>query len=201
MKHYGHIDLNDNQMQRMVIQAENNFPSTPIAGRIVFKDKRLYICLEIVAGVPAWVPLTNEINMYIHKVTTQSTTWVVTHNLNTTTPMVQLYNQDMQMVLPDLVTVLDNNTLQIDLVYPMIGRAVVMSGEGVYGASKSQYSFEHQQTSSSTVWIIEHDLGYLPIVRVFVGDEEVQPYSVTHNSKFKTTITFSTPQVGVVRFI
>ena len=61
MKSYGHINFQQNQIQQVALEVETNFPDVPVVGRLVFKDKVLYVCAEIALGTPVWIPLTNEI--------------------------------------------------------------------------------------------------------------------------------------------
>ena len=63
---HGHINLLNNEMQQFVMQTEVDFPTSPTVGRLIFRQKRVYICVEIATGVPVWVPLTNEIDTYLH---------------------------------------------------------------------------------------------------------------------------------------
>jgi hypothetical protein len=53
----------------------------------------------------------------------------------------------------------------------------------------------------SDTWTVIHGLGYYPITRVFIGNQEVQPLSITHDSVNQTTIRFTTSQVGTAKFI
>lgn len=199
MDFHGNINLLDNEMQQMVLQAELNFPEIPKVGRIVFKDKRVFICVELLSGVPAWVPLTNEIDSYVHVQPSTSATWTITHNLGTTTPLVQVFDAATQkMVIPEDIEVIDNNTVSVTFGTVMSGRAIVMFGS-ITGSEKQQFAYTHYQTNLSNTWVIPHNLGYYPIVRAFIGNEEVQPLSVIHDSIFQTTITFSSVQVGVAK--
>jgi hypothetical protein len=201
MKHFGNIDLNNNLMQQMVMELETNFPDSPVAGRIIFKDKRVYMCVEILNGLPVWVPLTNELNTYVHRQTGQSNTWNINHNLNTTTPMIQIYDVNHLYVIPNAVAIVDNNNLNVTFGYPIIGSAVLMFGEAITGSSRTSTAYTSTQTAPSSAWVIIHELGYFPVVRVFIGNVEVQPDSITHNSIFQLTINFSSPQVGVARLV
>lgn len=201
MKFHGDIDLNDNEMQQMVMQLETNFPINPIAGRMVFKGSRLYICLEVVNGLPTWVPLTSEINTFTHAESPASASWTITHNLQTNTPLVQVYEAGTgHQVIPDELTVLDTNTVTVTFNTPVEGRATVMHGN-ITGAESPAIAYEHYQTNTSDTWVIPHGLGYEPIVRVFVGSNEVQPDTIVHDSLIQVTITFSTTQTGYVRLI
>jgi hypothetical protein len=200
MKFHGDINLQDNEMQQMVVEMENNFPAIPIPGRVVFKDKRLYICVEVTNGLPFWIPLTNEISSYTHAQGTASDTWTVVHNMETTSPLIQVYDENSRQIIPDEIEAVDQNTTTIKLGAAGTGRAVVMYGN-IVGGDKPQIAFEQNFTSSSTTWVVTHNLGYEPIIRAFVGTREVQPQSIVHDTVNQTTITFSTPQVGFVRCI
>jgi len=47
-------------------------------------------------------------------------------------------------------------------------------------------------------WVVVHNLGYNPAVRIYQGSKEVQPKSIVHDSTSQLTITFDTPQSGTV---
>jgi hypothetical protein len=129
MDFHGHINLNNNEMQKMVLKNENDFPVTPKVGRIIFKSKRVWICVDI-SGTPAWVPLTTLTNTYIHDQETSSASWTVTHNLVTQTPVVQVFSWDgMEMFIPNSIEPTSDNALTITFGTAVQGRAVVMFGE------------------------------------------------------------------------
>jgi hypothetical protein len=200
MKSYGHINMQQNELQETVLQVETNFPAKPIPGRLVFKDSRLYICISIDTGTPVWIPLTNEIESYEHTQSSSSSTWTIRHQLKTTLPSVQVYGPDNRVVYPDDIEVVDNNTVVVYFTLQTTGRAVVLTGSDS-GLTRPSHSAEHIQTTPSTTWVIQHNLGYMPIVRIFVGNEEVQPLSITHNSNFQCTVTFTQSLVGIARLI
>lgn len=201
MKFYGHIDLNDNEIQKAVLESEDNFPTNPTVGRVIFREKRVFIATEYDGGNAIWVPITNTINTHVHRQDTASTTWTITHNLNTTTPMVNVYSDSSNAVfVPDNITIVDNNSFTVTVGTAITGRCVVMSGE-LTGAAQPAYSYLHTQTSSSTSWVIAHALGYEPIVRVFIGNQEVYPDTITHDTVNQVTLTFSSPVVGTARLI
>jgi len=200
MDFYGHINLLNNEIQQAVMQSEVNFPvaeATP--GRLIFKDKRVFICTEIDGSLPIWVPLTNEINTYMHTQASGSTTWTITHNLNTTLPLVQVYDSAHKQFIPDEVEVISNNVVQVTLASAITGRAIVMHGD-ISGGDVSETAYEHNQTSGSTSWVVNHNLGYKPLVRVFVGGQEIQPQSIVVDN-FTATITFSSAQTGYATFV
>lgn len=198
MKHYGHAEF---QLSSSAILAnENNFPSSPSVGQFVFIDKRVWVCVYIAGSQPTWIPITNEIDTYIHNQTSASTTWTVTHNLNTTIPLVQVYGTDNKVFTPDEITIVNNNQVTITVGTAVAGRAVVMYGD-ISGAPKQTYAYEHIQSSLAITWVVNHNLGYNPIVRVFVGGTEIQPLTVVHNSIMQTTITFTEAKTGYARLV
>ena len=129
MDFHGNINLQQNLMQRMVVQSEDNFPVTPIVGRVVFKGAKLYMCVAINNTIPVWLPLTNKIDTYVHTEAVAATTWTVTHNLNTTIPLLQVYNAAGEMLIPDSVTPTSNNVMEVTFSAAVDGTAVVLFGD------------------------------------------------------------------------
>lgn len=205
MKVNGHIDLQENELQHLVFQAETQFPEVPKVGRIVFKEKKLYICVALNGNIPVWVPLTNTIDTYVYDQTVSSTTWTILHNLNTISPLVQIYDDNHSMIIPDSVVPLSNNGIRVTFSSAMTGRVIVMYGdiisdEGVGVLEPEKVAYTESFTSASTI-VVRHNLGYYPITRLFINDNEVQPETVIHDDIFQTTITLSSAQSGIIRFI
>lgn len=203
MRSFGNLNMQQNKLQQMAIDTESNFPDSPVPGRFVFKDKILYLCADIIDGVPAWIPLTNEISTYVHFQNSSSTTWEIYHKLSTVTPAVQVYDSHNTMVIPDAIDVVDNTRVRVSFGTPVAGRAVVLTGndDGVDRSTSAGSSFTHTQTDLQDTWVISHNLGYYPIVRVFIGDYEVVPDGIQHTSVFETVVTFTSPQTGVARLV
>jgi hypothetical protein len=63
------------------------------------------------------------------------------------------------------------------------------------------YALEYIQSTPSSTWSITHNLGYIPIVRVFIGTEEVQPNSVMFPDNNSVIISFLDAQIGIVKLI
>jgi len=200
MRTFGNIDLQQNALQQAVIGLENNFPEFPKAGRLCFKDKILYICADIQEGVPAWIPLTNEISTYIHYQNFQSNVWTLNHKLGTGSPVVQVYESDHRMVIPNEIQVVSNSMVKVFFNRPVSGRAVIMTGPDT-GVTKESGSFEHFQTELSDEWVVNHALGYYPMVRIFIGSSEVFPAAIEHPDVFTTIVRFTEPQLGVARLV
>ena len=85
MKFYGHANLQQNELQNAVLTVLTAFPTDPKVGQIAFVNSIVYVCIQNTApNPPIWVPLTQEITAYTHTQSTASSTWSITHNLNTT---------------------------------------------------------------------------------------------------------------------
>ena len=200
MKFFGHADLQKNQLQNASLQTLTQFPTEPVVGQIAFVNSIVYICVKTAPLPAVWVPLTREINSYAHLQAEASSVWSVTHNLQTTSVNVQVYDGNNRVVIPDEIQTTGPNTLTIALGTAMAGRAVVLTGH-LDGQVRPTYAYTHYQNSASTTWTINHALGYNPIVRVFIGNSEVQPQTITHPDTNTTVITFATAQVGYAQLI
>jgi hypothetical protein len=199
MKFYGHADLSKNEIQNAALTTLSTFPSLPVVGMLAFVNSIVYICVTA-GSLPVWVPLTREITAYTHTQDTESSTWSVTHDLNTTSVNIQVYDGTNNVLIPNSVVTTGPNTCNITFGSIQAGRAVVITGH-FDGNVKPTYAYTFHQTTASSTWVIVHNLGYNPIVRVFIGTSEVQPTSIVHDSINQMTITFSSPQVGYARLI
>ena len=200
MKFYGNANLQQNQLQQAVIPIEEAFPASPKAGQLAFVNKILYICVDLTGGLPVWVPLTRELTLYSHSQNSASDTWTITHNLNTTAIQVQIFDTDDRVLIPDDILVSTAQQAVVSFNTPITGRAVVLTGHND-GNAKPTYSFIHYQTVSSSSWVVQHNLGREPIVRVFIGNQEVQPVSITHSTLNQLTVAFSQSYAGIVKLI
>jgi hypothetical protein len=200
MKFYGEAHLQQNLLKEARIPLDTVFPVSPLVGQIVFKDRILYICVELSGGIPIWVPLTNEITAYTHIQNTNASIWTVNHPLNTAHVSVTVYDSLNRVVLPNEVTVTSSSQVVVDFGVSAQGKVVVLTGT-FDGQIKPTYAYEHYQTNPATEWVIPHALGRYPIVRVFIGNQEVQPASITFNTLDTLTIGFSTAQVGQAKLI
>ena len=216
MQIYGDLDFqNVNEIQRAKMQVETSFVTGADleVGRLAFVENRLYICID--ASTPVWVPMTNVISSYIHTQDASAETWNVAHNLNTGTPIVMVYDTQPDYIIPADIYPVDNNNLTIEFSpgNGTAGKAVISTGGeadflGLTSADSTllgapQQVFLHTQTGASASWVVQHGLGFYPIVRVFrdSDDQEILPAEVIHNSKFTTTINFSSALAGRARFV
>ena len=194
---YGDVNLKSNTLSNFILAAETDFPAIPQAGRMLFKNKKLYFCVEVANGLPVWIPLSGEINMYVHSQTTASDNWVINHGLGIATVMVQVLDDQNRTILPDYVSCDEVNTAYVSFSTPQTGKAIVVAGS-LSGSPKAPIAYT-QEFTNSTTWVVTHGLGYNPEISVFIGGNMVQPLSIVHNSMVQATVTFSTPQSGYVR--
>jgi hypothetical protein len=200
MKFFGHANLMQNELQQAVIPLENAFPAAPKAGQLAFVNKILYICVEITDGLPIWVPLTRELTLYTHAQDVAASTWTINHDLNTTAVQVQVFGVDDHYIAPTDIVVANASSITVTFGSAVSGRAIVLTGHND-GNPKPTYSYIHYQTVSSNSWVVNHGLGREPITRVFVGNQEVQPQSITHTTLNSLTVAFSQPYVGIVKLV
>lgn len=200
MKFYGEANLQQNFLKQAVLPLDESFPATPVAGQLVFKSSILYICISITDNLPVWAPLTKELTSYTHTQATASSTWTINHGLNTRSVFVMVYDDADRVVIPDQIQVNGLNTVTVNLSSAATGRVVVLSGH-IDGNSPPSYAYEHYQTTPSTTWTITHNLGRNPIVRIFVGNQEVQPLTTTFTSSNVVTVTFTTAQQGTAKLL
>ncbi len=201
MKYYGNINLNQNELQNAVLPLDTYFPANPKMGQLVFSSSKiLYICVDIQNGLPVWCPLTNIVDTFTYTQAIPAITWTIPHNLNSNNVQVQIFDGANRMVIPNEVTIVDKDTVQVEFGVNFAGRAVIQTGN-LEGSRAPDYGFEYVQTSPATTWTINHNLGYYPIARVFIGNEEVQPLQIIHDSVNTTRILFTTPYVGLVKFM
>lgn len=205
MKFYGDINLQNNEMQNLAYGIENDFPNDPIIGRIVFKNQTLYICADLNGILPIWVPITNTISMYKEDISVASASLTITHNLSTAYPIVQIYDSAGNLIIPDSVISSTADELVITLGSAITGKVVILKGDempanGATILTPDTYSYTIDMIAESSI-VVNHELGYYPIVRAFIDDAEVLPLSVIHDSIFQTTVTFTNPQTATLRFI
>jgi hypothetical protein len=200
MKFYGHANLQQNELQNAALTTLSSFPASPVVGQIAFVYSVVYICVSISNSLPVWIPLTREITAYTHTQASASDTWYIVHNLNTTSVNFQVYSDASQVVIPAEIETTGPNTGTISFNSPMTGRVICITGH-FDGQVKPTYAYTFYQSSGSTTWTIVHNLGYNPIVRIFIGNQEVQPASITHDSTTQVTVTFTTAQAGYARLI
>jgi hypothetical protein len=186
-------------MKEVSFEPVTEWPAVPKPGTFIFKPPRVYICLEINDGVPAWLPMSSDLQTHVHDQFVASDEWLVEHSLNTTGCIVQILSGDGKAITPDDVQ-FAYNKVTVKFAVPQAGKCILVMG-AQEGLPRPQVAYE-QVFTDQQVWVVTHNLGYEPIIRAFVGNMEVQPVSIVHSEdKLTTTLSFNSPLSGRVRCI
>lgn len=146
---------------------------------------------------------------------TGSSTWTVNHNLNTFTPLVDVYDSTYNQLIPASVSSIDVNTTQITFSTAQAGYAIISKGSGISSQVAVSASFattasyaasvgiNFVQSSPSSTWTINHNLNNkYPLVQIYdSSDATIIPQSIVGTSTNTVTITFSTAISGYARVI
>lgn len=199
MRLNGNLDLQGNTLKNVALEPVDTWPLEPKPGTFIFKGRRIYVCLEVADGVPVWLPMSSDLQMHVHDQFVAASVWKVDHQLNTTGCIVQVLSGDNKAIQFDEV---DFSFNHVDIMFaePQAGRAILIMG-ATEGLPRPLTAYE-QTFDNEQVWVINHNLGYTPIIRCFVGNREVQPVSLTFSDDNKSaTATFNSPLSGRVRCV
>lgn len=131
--------------------------------------------------------------------TTPATTWNFNHRLGVEYPVVTVYdNATDSVIIPQAITPLDVNNLQITFASPRSGHAVAVVGGG-YFATTSGSTRQYTQTTAANTWSFNHGLGDLyPVITVYQSgsNDIIYPANIHAVDLFNTEITFNTPTAG-----
>jgi len=199
MDMHGNLNLMGNQLQAAAFAPETDFPLNPTPGRTCFRQGTLYFCTEILGGLPVWVPISAQITMVRYTQPTAQLEWTIPHTLNMSSVLVQVYDVNGKWIVPDAIMTDQINQVTVSFNTPTAGTAIIMRGE-TEGSPQPLIAFEEDFSNLDT-WVVNHQLGYNPIITCIVGTNVVQPQSVVHNSTMQATVTFSAPQTGSVRCV
>jgi hypothetical protein len=78
---------------------------------------------------------------------TNSSTWVVNHNLNTVNPIAQVYDNDNYQIIPSTLRITDSNNITITFESPRSGYVVVAKGGHIVSGSISSANVDGLNTS------------------------------------------------------
>lgn len=99
----------------------------------------------------------------------------------------------------DIAIVSDINTVVIRQ-----GQQVVCPTQhpNIFIQTGDEYAYNHDQTVAASSWIIIHELGYYPVIRVYntIG-EEISPSRVIHINVLQTNVIFNSPVEGSARLV
>jgi hypothetical protein len=131
-----------------------------------------------------------------HTQLTASTTWSFTHNLNTQTPLLQVYNLGYEQIIPNEIVSINSFTSEIRFDYSQSGYAVASTGGGLTITGSTPRLV---QTVAATTWSFAHNLGtQFPGFEVFdQNDYVVIPAGIYAVDENNAEIYFATPSTGV----
>lgn len=143
MKIHGNLDLQKNYIKNPALFEVPSLPITSTVGEMVFTGSIVYICVNIIEGVPVWVPLTNIIDSYVHTQTSSSDTWTITHSFGNASLVVQVYDSNGLQFIPNSIDTSISGEITINLSSSQTGKAVIIAGitstqDGVAATFNSQ---------------------------------------------------------------
>jgi hypothetical protein len=129
---------------------------------------------------------------------TQSTpavTWSFVHNLNTRNPLLQVYDDNYNQILPNAIIAIDALTAEIRFDYSASGYAVASNGGGLYITGSTS---RLDQTSAAVTWSFAHNLNTkYPAFEVYdSNDFVVIPSGIRVINENSAELYFATPSTG-----
>jgi hypothetical protein len=131
-----------------------------------------------------------------HTQLTASTTWSFTHNLNTLTPLLQVYDLGYEQIIPNEIVSINAFTSEIRFDYTQAGYAVASSGGGLIVTGSTA---RLTQIVASTTWSFQHNLGTkYPGFEIFnSNDDVIIPAGIHAVDTNNAEIYFATPSTGI----
>jgi hypothetical protein len=132
----------------------------------------------------------------VHTQLTASTTWSFSHNLNTQTPLLQVYNIGYEQIIPNEIVSINAFTSEIRFDYTQAGYAVASTGGSLAVTGSTPRLV---QTVAATTWSFAHNLGTkYPGFEVFdSNDDVVIPAGIHVVDENNAEIYFALPSTGV----
>ena len=129
---------------------------------------------------------------------TPATIWNFNHRLGVQYPVVTVYdNATNSEIIPQTVTPIDSNNLQITFASPRSGHAVAVVGGG-YFATNSGSARQLDQTTAASTWSFNHGIGdQYPVFQVYnTANEVIYPTRIEAVNLFTASLYFNTPTAG-----
>lgn len=108
----------------VILDESADFPSSPEYGQFCFKGGILYIYATI-DTLDTWYPLTNGNDHYVFTQGISSTSWVITHNLQTTDIIFMVYDENNVQMVPSGVEFNSDNQITLSFTESVKGRAIL----------------------------------------------------------------------------
>lgn len=102
-------------------------PENPKVGTWAFINKTLMMCVEV-ESKPVWIPLSPERNTVVRPQDTPSTIWIVDHNFDRNNVMMQCFDSENKVVVPDSIEPIDSNSTRIVFTEAISGSTIAMFG-------------------------------------------------------------------------
>lgn len=131
-----------------------------------------------------------------HTQLTASTTWSFGHNLNTQTPLLQVYDLNYNQIIPNEIANITAFISEIRFDYTQAGYAVASTGGGLAVTGSTPRLV---QNVAATTWSFAHNLGtQYPGFEVFdQNDFVVVPAGIYAVDENNAEIYFATPSTGI----
>ena len=122
-------------------------------------------------------------------------TWSFTHNLNTRTPLVQVYDSSYQQITPQYVSASNGSVVEIGFGIATAGFAVASTGGTLYVTGSNVIL---DQSVAATTWSFNHGLNtQYPVFQVFnTSNEVIVPEVIKAVDSASALIYFPTPVAG-----
>jgi hypothetical protein len=129
MKKLGNLEMMGNSIANFNIEPTSEWPTTPQLGRMMNYNNRLFVCVQLQNSndLPVWIPLTQGIANYTQTQDIASTSWLVPHGLGYRNPIVQVYDAQNEVIIPDNIESLDDNNLVVYLSTAITGTVVIIA--------------------------------------------------------------------------
>jgi hypothetical protein len=124
-----------------------------------------------------------------------ATTWSFTHNLNTKTPLVQVYDTSYNQIIPQYISGSTVNTVILQFGIPTAGYAVATNGGGLYITGSTSTLV---QATPATTWSFVHNLNnqYNTYQVYDTNNEVIVPYRIVATDLTSSVIYFASPIAG-----
>lgn len=90
---------------------------------------RMYVngvFIVILNNLAGGAPSQSAVDLVVHTQVNPSTTWAVIHNIGTRDVVVQVWDENDQLMLPDTASVIDPDQLLVTFLNPQAGKALVL---------------------------------------------------------------------------
>lgn len=136
MKIHGIVDFKNNESKQFIVEnydgsGESEFPLATV-GKMVFRIdlNQLFICSS--TNPIIWAPVIKVSTTYNEEFTNQTSIEVI-HNLGTRNILVQVYDINGEQIIPDIISIEDNNTVLVEFTTTLSGNIVIASLDSDFG--------------------------------------------------------------------